>query len=199
MNFPINSCEPRKCLMQRCNFKIICGHWSWPSHVCTQSLPAVKDQAAEQVMPPCGALTAKWGQLTGTVPKEGDNMERRAKFGEEALGGWAAASQASSYCAQKQKEFDIWPLLEEKPKQHLQSRQWSMEVLCPHNKEQMNQDTLDKQINRGFLGVSGKALKIHALRNSAQISCEKFWNITETALKLSTFTALFRVLWLTSP
>lgn len=127
--------------------------------------------------------------------RRGNNMERRAKIGEEALGGWAAASQANSYCAQKQKEFDIWPLLGEKPKQHLQSRQWSMEAHCPHNKEQINHGTLDKQINRGFLGVSGKPLKIHALRNRAQIPCEKFWNITDCS---KTLQILFRVLWLTS-
>lgn len=53
----------------------------------TQSPPAVEDQAAEQVMPPCGALTAKRGQLPGIILKWGDKMERRAKVGEEAWGG----------------------------------------------------------------------------------------------------------------
>lgn len=54
--------------------------------MCAQSPPAVEDQAAEQVMPPCGALTTKQGQRTGIILKQEDKMERRPKVGEEALG-----------------------------------------------------------------------------------------------------------------
>lgn len=56
------------------------------TNVCTQTPPAVEDQVPEQVMPPCGALTAKQGQRTGIILKQEDKMERTAKVGEEALG-----------------------------------------------------------------------------------------------------------------